>query len=842
MVGPVVVPGIAYLGSGVYTSQAPSLPMSSQLEVFMRSRLFLMLVLCLGVAGGRAQTTFPGYFSTADLAPASPGAFRFGLYGFDNPAVLSMLHQPDATFSWVDRTADSPDLTRWGLFTAVPNLGFGMVRTGLGGASITDYRLALGFGDRTFAGGFSYGWSSGDRDLFHRSNVWTLGFLIRPERFVSLGLTGAVATADNSKEATVDLAVRPFGTELVTLFGDYALAKGISLRDGQWSAGAVAEVLPGIRVVGRYFDTHAFTVGLDLSLGNIGGGVRPTFDNDARHSFTTYTVRLGAYDRNIIRKLMAGSQYVKMDMNGEVVYRTYRWFDGRKTLASVLESIEAARTDETVGGIAINMSGMQAGRSMLWEIRRKLSEFRASGKKVVVFMDRADLDDYHFASVADRIVMDPLGQLVLHGYAMGRTFYRGTLEKLGIAYDEWRYFTYKSASEVFSRDSMSAPDREQRQKLVDDAYALAKQEICASGRMTPDGFERIVNTEVLLSPAEARAQGLVDSLGRWEDVDGVVRALEGASRPMTGQGQLEHFNLPHDNRWGEPPRIALIYALGACDMDEGIRARSLVKNVQAAVEDARVKAIVLRVDSPGGDAMASDYIAAALRKAKGKKPVIVSQGSVAASGGYWLSMYGDTIVANPGTITGSVGVIGGWFYNAGFKEKLGMSTDHVQAGSHADLGFGFALPFIGAGIPDRNLTPEEREKAGTWIKDLYAEFVGKVAEGRSMDRKTIDSIGQGRVWSGSDGVKNGLVDVLGGIDTALKIAREAAGIGAGEEVTVVEAPQLGLFDLGRLMPSPFGVNLSVEANPAVEQLLFRLRHNGEVMPIVPLDEMPAGGE
>jgi protease IV len=814
-------------------------PLGSQLEVSMQSRGLAILVIVLVALPAAAQSTFPGYYSLTDLSAASPGAFRFGMYGFDNPALLATLRQPDAMVSWVDYASGGGGPARWGLFTAVPHLGFGIVRTNEGEISLTDYRLSVGFGDRSFSGGIGYGWSGRDRGTFIRSNLWTLGVLARPDRHVSIGIVGFAATADNSTEGAVDVAVRPLGTELVTLFCDYALAGGMTLREGNWSTGAVVEVLPGIRVIGRYFDTHAFNIGIDLSLGHLGASAQSTFDGDSKRVSNTYGVRLGAYDRTVLQKLMSDSRYLQMNLYGPVKYQTYRWFDDGQTLADILEQIEAARTDETVSGIALNTSGMRVGRSMMWEIRKKLEEFRASGKKVVIFIDRAGMEEYHFASVADRIVMDPSGALTLEGYLMGRTFLKGTLEKLGIGYDEWRFFKYKSAAEVLSRDSMSAADREQRQKLVDDFYTLARQEICQGGRLTPERFDSIVNTEVFLSPQEAQAEGLVDSLGRWDEVKSMIKALEGESRSMVGSSSLEHFNKPYDDRWGEPPRIALIYALGVCDMDEGIKARSLVRDVQAAVEDSRVKGIVLRVDSPGGDAMASDYIAEALRKAKGKKPIIVSQGAVAASGGYWLSMYADTIVANPGTITGSIGVIGGWLYNKELKEKLGMTTDHVKAGDHADLGFGFTLPLLGIGLPDRNMTVDERGKAERWIRKLYAEFVRKVADGRTMSTEAIDSIGQGRVWSGLDGRRLGLVDVLGGMETAVNIARDRAGIADDDEPTIVESPRPGLFNLSGLFPSPIGISVSAENDPWIDHLLFRLRHNGVPMPVMPLEDWEA---
>jgi protease-4 len=337
---------------------------------------------------------------------------------------------------------------------------------------------------------------------------------------------------------------------------------------------------------------------------------------------------------------------------------------------------------------------------------------------------------------------------------------------------------------------------------------------------------------------DAVKAGLVDTVGRWDVVNEIVKKLEGEEKRMVGAGALAKFHLPYDNYWGERPQVAVIYALGACAMDEGITARKLVKDVEAVTNDPKIKAVVLRVDSPGGDGMASDYIAEALKKCKENKPVIVSQGYVAASGGYWLSMYADTIVAAPNTITGSIGVIGGWVYNKGLKDTLGMTTDFVKVGKHADLGFGFTLPFIGVGLPDRNMTEEERSKAELAIKTMYKEFVNKVAFGRKKKFEDIEPIAQGRVWSGYDGKQNGLVDVLGGLETAIQIARDRAKICPTQEVTIVEYPEKGLIDFSFLQPKLFGVR--VEDDPTLTYVKFRLQHNGQPMPILPIDETEFG--
>ena len=269
-------------------------------------------------------------------------------------------------------------------------------------------------------------------------------------------------------------------------------------------------------------------------------------------------------------------------------------------------------------------------------------------------------------------------------------------------------------------------------------------------------------------------------------------------------------------------------------MDDGIKARSLVKVVESVANDPNVKAVVFRVDSPGGDGMASDIVAEALKKCKKKKPVIVSQGYVAGSGGYWLSMYGDEIYAAPTTLTGSIGVIGGWYYNKSLKQDLGVSTDLVQIGRHADLTFGMRVPFIGVALPDRDLTADEKNKAENLIEETYRDFVGKVAEGRKMKYDEVEEIAQGRVWSGIDGKEVNLVDKLGGLYDAINEAVDKAGL-KGCEYKIAEYPDAPWFNFSSLLPNIFGID--IQDNSAIDHLLFRLKYNGMPLYMLPLENM-----
>jgi protease-4 len=292
------------------------------------------------------------------------------------------------------------------------------------------------------------------------------------------------------------------------------------------------------------------------------------------------------------------------------------------------------------------------------------------------------------------------------------------------------------------------------------------------------------------------------------------------------------------------------------DMEQGIAAWTLAQTIRDVSENRQVKAIVLRMNSPGGSAEAADYIAEAVKAAKERVPVVVSMGSVAASGGYWASMTASHIVASPVTMTGSIGVIGSWFYDNGLNSKLGLTVDVMQRGAHADLGTGMILP-------TRNLTQAEEARYRKYMMDLYADFTARVAENRGMDIKRVEALAQGRVYSGQGALNAGLIDSIGGLDDALLVARELAGISENRVASYIEFPKPKFFDRmldyfivkkvfsGRnsapagMTGSPatasgagqaalFAADMILPA-PLLDDLRYRIARNGQVMPILPLD-------
>ncbi len=804
----------------------------------MKNSILLLLFLLLSNVTF-SQFAFDNYHIRNDFLMASPGSMKFGLYGHDNPALLNYVTQPDFMFAWSDQHVGFTDFERWGFFAGFPNAGFSVLNYNTAGFRITDYRVSTAFGNREFGVGLSYNWSKGDTDLFGRENSVTLGTLFRPGRYFSLGLIGTTDTRGNNYEGVIDLSIRPLGNEKIAIFGDYALRNDMRLGDGFWSAGVAVEALPGVRVTGRYFDSQFYTFGIELSLGRVGLSTQGGFNKDFKHSHNTYAVRVGAYDRNIADNLIREPKYYSnIDLSKPMRYQKYQLFDKANSLIEILDAIDAAAEDPRISGIAINASSMNINHTMLWEVREQLKKFRETGKKVVIFTDNASMNSYHFVSVADKIVLDPQGAITLPGYLAGNIYLNKTLEKIGIGVNEWRFYEYKSAFEMLARESMSDEDREQRQRIIDHRYDFVKKDIMESRGFSEEEYKRLINETVFFTAKDALEHKLVDELGRWSEVNDILEEFEGKEKKLIAKDSLQRYQLPIDNYWGEKPRIAVIYAVGPCAMEAGIKAKSLSKDIARARRNNDIKAIVFRVESPGGSPLASDVVAAELLKAKEEKPVIITQGSVAASGGYWLSMYGDTIIAAPNTVTGSIGVISGWFYDQGIKEKIGYETDLVKKGEFADMGFGLVVPLLNMPIMDREFTEKEEDIIKNVMTSLYDAFVEKVANARGQEFDDIDAIARGRVWSGYDALEIGLVDTLGGLQTAINIALEKSGIGIGEEYQVVEYPKPGLFDFSGLLSGMIGTKTQkVKEDPVIEHLKFRMKHNTEPMLILPLEHM-----
>lgn len=745
---------------------------------------------------GRSQS-WADHYRRSVFLPAPAAAFGGGLLGYANPATVRLVEN-DLRFAWTTEGTDYASIGDWGLFATSGNVGFAAVTRRTGTARATDYRFSLGFGDRGLAGGIAYQWTSGAGRIYGLENMVSAGAIGRPDPHLSVGLTANVPTQIRTWEAVGEIGVRPTGTPRATLFADAALREGGRLSEMPWSAGASVEVVPGLRLVGRYFHDERVTAGLRIDLGRAGGGAHVAVDEDGSAASATYLVRAGRFTPNALAHTRAReSRRVEIELDGRVDYRSSPLaglFGGAPSrFYEILDQIRAATEDERVGVIAVRLAGASILPEHAWEIRDALRGAREAGRTVIVYVEDAGMTGYHLASVADRVVMDPMGTFLLPGYLSNSTYLAGALEKLGLGFDAWRYFEYKSAVEPLSRREMSEADRGQRQAYVDDLYELVQGEIAAGRGVSEEELDRLIDRHTYFTADQAVEAGLADTLARWHERDELIDETFGrATRTLAGEQLLADHRVTRT--WGRSGRIALVYGLGPTARETGMRARSLAETVRELGEDGSVDAIVFRVDSPGGDPLAADLVAEAIRGASERKPVVVSQGQVAGSGGYWVSMYGDLIVAGPNTVTGSIGVIGGWLYDLGFADRLGLSADHVQRGAHADVTAGVSL--LGMRLPERRLTEEETRRVRTNILAMYDQFVTRVAEGRDTTEAHVRSVAEGRIYSGTDGVEAGLVDRVGGLLDALAAARDRAELPDDRPVAVIErGGRRGIFSL-----------------------------------------------
>jgi len=459
-------------------------------------------------------------------------------------------------------------------------------------------------------------------------------------------------------------------------------------------------------------------------------------------------------------------------------------FGGENTagLVNLKKAIGEAKTNENVKGIYLNAGLIGAGQAGLLELREALIDFKESGKFIIAYDEAYSEGGYFLASVADEIYLNPLGGIDFNGFSSEGIFLKGFFEKVGIKPEVFRVGEFKSAVEPFILDKMSPENRLQTQYFLDDINNHALELIAKSRGIAQDSLVRINHQMLVRKPKDAVTYKLATALKYEDEVHSILKEKLGlkeddqiATINATDLGGMaKSKNITSSNR------IAVIFAEGEIvdgNADGAISSEKFAKEIRKARKDENIKAIVLRVNSPGGSILASDVIWREMSEAKKVKPVIVSMGEVAASGGYYIAAPADTIVAQPNTITGSIGIFGILFnVQELVNDKLGVTTDVVSTGELSDFG-NMARP----------LTEVERTIIQSSVEDGYETFISRVAEGRGMHPDSVRKVASGRVWTGSQAKARGLVDVLGGLDTAIGIA--AAKIKVGEDYRVVYYPE-----------------------------------------------------
>jgi protease-4 len=485
----------------------------------------------------------------------------------------------------------------------------------------------------------------------------------------------------------------------------------------------------------------------------------------------------------------------------------------RKTqLPDILEGLRRAREDDRVRALVAKVGGARIGLARMQEIREAVSRFRESGKLTVAWAETfgeftGGNVPYYLATAFDRIYLQPSGSVGITGVAVEHLFLHDALAKLGISFESGKRYEYKSAADQLTERGFTGPAREATERLAASVAEQISAAIAERRGKTADDARALLDRGPFLAE-EALAEGLVDALGYRDEVYAAVRKEAGqdATLQYVARYQRAHLLAQRARKLPNPRErfVAVIYASGTIRQGRTNRSPlggsamgsdTVAAALRSARSDDRVRAVVLRVNSPGGSAVASDTIWREVVRVRAKgKPVVVSMSDVAASGGYYIAMAADVIVAQPGTITGSIGVIMGKPVLEQAYERVGITTDSVTVGTGATM-FNPAHPF----------TQDEWDRINTWLDAIYRDFTQKAAEGRRMPVERMHELARGRVWTGADAAANGLVDELGGMAAAAEIARRRAGLPADAPLRVY--PRLTPLD--QLRPAE-----SSESRPA----------------------------
>lgn len=451
-------------------------------------------------------------------------------------------------------------------------------------------------------------------------------------------------------------------------------------------------------------------------------------------------------------------------------------------LNNILRSIKKAETDENIKGIYLDLTEIQGNFGALAtteEIRNALLQFKKSGKFIYSYSNLGySQKSYYLATAADKIYVNPESPLLLAGMSSSISFYKETLKKLGIQPEVVKVGKFKSAVEPFISTEMSEANRRQVQRYLDSSWGTIVKGISERRRISIDSIHTITDKFDIYTTKQFCDWGFFDGTFYEDEMLDFLKKETG----VEGKNKLNTIGLNDYRKAPQAPttvskdKIAIVYAQGEIGLEQSNTAigPELAKTIRKVREDDKVKAIVLRVNSPGGSALTSEIIWREVEQATRTKPVIVSMGNVAASGGYYISCAADTIVADLTTLTGSIGIFGMFFSGENLiKDKMGIHTDVVKTNAHSDFGGSYPLPIP---ISSRPLTAYERNVLQNYVNQGYETFLNRVMAGRGISRDSLDAIAQGRVWTGADALKIGLVDVLGGMDDAIKIAAAKAGL------------------------------------------------------------------
>lgn len=732
---------------------------------------------------------------------------------FTNPAGLSI--QPGEEF-WVKVSIDSSgEMTGWKTSFTLRSLGLGVSSN----KNDTLFKIAQALKvKRGIHLGYGIQW-------INKRPLWDMGFLLRPTPWMSLG--GVLTHIKRGEKPTykLGLGIRPL-TDHLTLYGETSFAPLEKIKDAAYSFGLGIEPIDGMVISLHYIKGSEWKAGFDLSLGKF--LLSSSGDKNKSTSFEFL-----ASKRPYRTKFFKKDKSVEFILSGSYPEESPALLLGPKkpSFYRLIYNLRELERDPKVKGILIKWNNPTLSFAQMEELRSAFQGLKEKGKKIVVFGNEIGGIGYFGASAANELIVSPSSTFLILGLRSEVMFFKGTMDKLGIEADMARVGKYKSAVEPLTRNNMSEAYREQVSDLLDDLFGVYVKGIAEGRNLSRDSVRKLIDKGAFTT-REALEAGLIDTILYEDDLDSLIKREFGKKTVRISFKKWKE-EIPFKVSWYEKkPKIALIIAEGSIATGRSsnnpltgktMGAETIAKAIRRARKDKSVKAIVMRVNSPGGSGLASDIIWNEVNIAKKEKPFVVSMGNVAASGGYYISMAADKIIADRGTITGSIGVIGGKLVLRDFYKKIGINKEIIKRGTHAD-----------AFSDWRSFTPKEKKRFQELIDYFYWDFVKKVAKGRRKSKDEIHQIAQGRVWSGIKAKKLGLVDTTGDLLLAIACAKKLGGIPKDEEIDIEKLPRKrGIIEMLK------GGRENWLVSPTLEDLPKPLRQSGEELRILEMFEKEA---
>lgn len=606
--------------------------------------------------------------------------------------------------------------------------------------------------------GTAYSWfNSGDKD-YDRLSSWDIGFLSRPSNMISIGIVARNLNRPSFKNVRtgrtydVSVALRP-KTNRLTLALNSTLYEGKKISESNSSISIDFEPLDGVILKGSYDNDRRFKVSIGIGFPKL--------------EFGSYR----RYDEG--RNSDGGGIYLNLssDWNRSIFQIRHYILE---TKDPDPETILKAKDDNKIDGILIKLGQNDYGLATSQEIRDAILDFRSKGKKAICYMDVAGNKEYYIACACDKVYLNKAGSLNLVGIRSEVPSYKGFLDKLGVQADLYRIGKYKSATEMLTDETMSDAYKESLNSVLDDLHEQMTKGIADGRKVSAEKVQEWIDKGPYTAN-EAKDVGIVDDLVYVDEIDDVSNQVISRKVRKITDDEYEGRKYRYYD-WKEKPKIAVIYANGLILPGKSIFSDSAIipsimgsDTITSAIKRARtddsIKAIVFRINSGGGSVFASDLIWREVMLTKGKKPFIVSMGDSSASGGYYVACPADMIIAEPATITGSIGVFTGKISLRGLYDKLGIKKEIIKKGENSDI-YSDYKPF----------TDEQKRIIERQMNEMYGSFVNKVAQGRNLKEDYVDSIGQGRVWTGKQAKEIKLVDKLGGLNHAISVASEKANL------------------------------------------------------------------